>query len=769
MSGGAMLVAPTLAARYAVERELGRGGMATVYLAEERKHGRKVAIKVLRQDLSASLSTDRFLREIGIIARLTHPHVVPLIDSGEADGLLYYVTPYLAGGSLRERLTRDGKLSLSETLRVSHEIGAALDHAHRAGFVHRDVKPENVLFADGIALLTDFGVAYACRSLETSRKDTAASAITAVGTALGTPSYMSPEQAAGERDVGVASDVYSLACVIYEMLAGEPPFAGTGAQATMARQVTEAPRPIRILRPEVPLGIEGALSRALDKVPQHRFQSAGAFVSALVEAAHPPPLGTIRRGLARRAVQGIAVLPFVNTSPDAENEYLSDGITDELIDALNKNDAVRVASRTSVFALKGRALDVRAIGALLDVSVVLEGSVRRQGDRLRVTAQLTATDDGRLLWSQRYDRELQDVFAVQDELARTIAGTLRTTWLADIDDPEPVKRGTESVVAYGHYLRGRWAMNQRSDAATRESIAWFERAIAEDPHYALAYTGLADAYALHVDYRSMRAGEGFERAAHYAREALRLDDALAEAHTSLAWSLFIYSWEWDAARREFERAMQLDPRFPTAHQWYAFQLAALGRREEALVEAHTALELDGSSISIRRSVGWLYYFSRRFERARHHMTRAIEMNPTSEENFRLLGMTLAVEGLQHEAVAALQEALTLTGAGALTEGTLAYALSRDGRDAEAADIRASLTVRAQHEYVSPVALGTAWLGTTQPERALDFIEQACADRRGWVVYLNVNPIFDPVRHTDRFQSLVRRMGLPDARTGTGRA
>jgi serine/threonine-protein kinase len=662
MTGGAKLVAPTLAARYAVERELGRGGMATVYLAEERKHGRNVAIKGLREEISASLGTDRFLREIGIIARLTHPHVIPLIDSGEADGLLYYVTPYLDGGSLRERLTRDGTRSHSEALRVS---------------------------------------------LESACEDSSASAITAAGTALGTPSYMSPEQAAGERDVGVASDVYSPACVVYEMLAGAPPFAGTGAQATMARQVTEAPRPFRILRPEFPLGVETALSRALDKVREHRFQSAGDFVTALVEATQPAPLGDIRRGLARRAAQGIAVLPFVNTSPDAENEYLSDGITDELIDALNKDDAVRVASRTSVFALKGRALDVRAIGALLDVSVVLEGSVRRQGDRLRVTAQLTDTDDGRLLWSQRYDRELQNVFAVQDELARTVASTLRTTWLADIYDPQPVKRGTESVVAYGHYLRGRWAMSQRSDAATRESIAWFERAIADDPQYALTYTGLSDAYALHVDYRSMRAGEGFERAAHFAREALRLDDALPEAHTSLAWSLFIYSWEWDAARREFERAD-------------------------------------------------------------HHMLRAVEMNPTSEENFRLLGVLLAVEGRHADAaVATMQETLSMPGADSLAQGTLAHALARVGHDAQAADIRASLASRAQHEHVSPVALATAWLGSSELERALDWIEHACADQREWVVYLNVNPIFDPVRHTDRFQSLVRRLGLPVA--GSSRA
>src|SRR3954462_12043875 len=481
----------SFADRYTIERLLGQGGMATVHLAEERKHRRKVAIKVLRRELGASVGAERFMREIGIAARLSHPHLLPLIDSGESGGSLYYVSPYVPGGSLRDRLRRDKRLTTDEALRIAHEVGAALDYAHRNGFVHRDVKPENILFADDHALLADFGIAQVRASSEGESET-----LTLAGFTLGTPEYMSPEQAAGESAVGVPGDIYSLACVIYEMLAGEPPLTGATPRATMAKQVTERPRPLRSLRPDAPAGFERVLEKALAKNPAERYTTIAEFCDALNRARTEP---TRRFTMMARS---IAVLPFVNSSPDPDNEYLSDGITDELIDALAKVDGLRVASRTSAFALKGKSLDVRAIGALLGVSEVLEGSVRKSGDRLRITAQLTSTDDGRLLWSQRFDRTLVDVFAIQDEIATTIVNTLRATMFAELSEHIP-RRYTENIQAYGLYLKGRFAWSRRTQEGVAEAIEYFKQAIAEDPGYAPAYAGLGDSYSLDVDYREI--------------------------------------------------------------------------------------------------------------------------------------------------------------------------------------------------------------------------------------------------------------------------
>src|SRR5205809_810707 len=499
----AALPLPTLVAaladRYTLDRELGRGGTAAVYLALDRKHQRQVAIKVLRPEVAAHLGAERFLREIAIAARLTHPHILPLIDSGEAAGSLYYVMPYVPGESLRQRLERERRLPVRDALRAARDVGAALDYAHRQVFLPRDIKPENVLLADGHALVAHFGL------------------------------------------------------------------------ATLARHVTERPRPVRSLRPEAPAAVEHAIARALAKNPADRFPTVAAFIAAL-DAGTGPDAAPAALGIAR----SLAVLPFENTSPDPETDYLSDGITDELINALTKVNGLRVASRTSVFALKGKPQDVRAIGALLGVSAVLEGTVRKAGDRLRITARLTAADDGRHLWSERYDRKLDDVFAIQDEIAGTIVSTLRTTFLAEVADPTP-KRYTESVIAYGLYLKGRYCWNMRSREGARDAIRYFEQAIAADPRYALAYSGLSDAYALQVDYRGVPVAEGLTRARVYARQALALDDSLAEAHTSLGWVLFIYDWDWDGGAQAFRRAVELNPGYATAHQWYSFILAALGQ------------------------------------------------------------------------------------------------------------------------------------------------------------------------------------------------
>lgn len=736
-----------LADRYTIEREIGRGGMATVYLAEDLRHGRKVALKLMRPDVASTLGAERFLREVRLAAQLSHPHIVPLIDSGECDGVLFYVTPFAPGGSLADRLACEGRLPVADALRIAREIGMGLDYVHRSGYVHRDVKPANILFADGHALLADFGIAYGVRDRERERES-----ITGAGVVIGTPEYMSPEQASGDRDLESQSDVYSLACVVYEMLAGTPPFSGSNARATMVRQVTETPPPIRAARPDAPTTVERALSRALAKDPRERPPTVPAFIDALETEGLE---GGYYFGPRARS---IAVLPFVNVSSDPENEYLSDGITDELIGALAGVDGLRVASRTSVFSLKGKLQDVRTIGSLFGVSEVLEGTVRRMGDRIRIGVQLTSTQDGRLIWSQRFDRELVDVFALQDEIARTIVNALRAGLVTELPDPQPI-RYTTNLRAYGYYLKGRYAWNKRTQEGVREAIDFFERAIAEDPGYALAYAGLSDSYALHVDYRNVPVREGLERAKEYARKAIALDDTVAEAHASLAWCLFIYDWDWEESDRESRRAIELDPRYPSAHQWYTFLLASQGTFDDAIASAQRAVELDPASVSGRRSLAWAHYYARRHEQARLHAQRAIAMNPTAEESYRIMALALLQSGELREAESVVREAMELPGSSIYSKALLGHILARQGEEAKARSLLRELEAEASTGYVSPVALSTLFLGLGDRDRAMDWLERSYEERRGWLTYLRVNALFDPLRGMPRFEALRERMKL----------
>src|SRR5947199_2383931 len=736
-----------LAGRYDIDRELGRGGMATVYVAEDRRHSRQVAIKVLRGDLTAAIGAERFVREITIAARLTHPHVLPLLDSGEAAGSLYYVMPYVRGETLRQRLEREGPLSVKDVLRLAREVGAGLDYAHREGFLHRDVKPENVLLADGHAVIADFGVARAI-----CLEGPAGEHVTEVGLAVGTPEYMSPEQAAGDRELDARCDEYALACVVYEMLAGEPPFSGDSARAIVAKHLSEPPAPLRARRPDAPAAVEQALARALAKAPAGRFASVAEFTAALEETrpgAAPSLVGRTR---------SIAVLPFVNASADPDNEYLSDGISDELINALTKVDGLRIASRTSAFALKGKPQDIRAIGALLGVSAVLEGTVRQSGDRLRITAQLAAADDGRTLWSERYDRALDDVFAIEDEIARTIVSTLRTTFLADIADPTP-QRYTHNLEAYSLYLKGRFCWNKRSQEGVLESISFFKQAIDHDPDYALAYSGLSDSYALQVDYRSVPVTDGYRLAREYALKALALDQSLPEAHTSLAWVLHVYDWDWLGAMREYARALELNPGFATAHHWYSYVLLVNGQSEQAMTEVLTALELDPSSLSVRRGVGWISYYTRRYEQALYHLRRSVAMNPTSEDTYRVMGLVLMQQGAYAEAERAFREAITLSPDLSYATAGVAHVLALSGRRREAEAMVAELEARAREHYVTPVALCIAHLGLRNVDQVFHWLDRAHEDRRGWLPYMKVHPIFRAVKDDPRFAEFLMRMNL----------
>jgi TolB-like protein/Tfp pilus assembly protein PilF len=738
-----------VADRYRIEEEIGRGGMASVYLAEDLKHGRKVALKVLLPGGNAQgYEPQRFLREIRIAARLSHPQILPVHDSGECDGMLYFVMPYAGCETLRDRLSRDGTLPIDAALRITRAVAAALGYAHRHGVIHRDIKPENILLQEGEPVVADFGVATA---ISAAGGDNVY--ITDRGFVVGTAAYMSPEQASAERDLDGRSDLYSLACVLFEMLTGQPPFAGSSPRATMARHAIEAPPSVRALRPTVPAALDLALQRALAKDPAARFATMAEFCDALVSPS-PAPL-PVPAGQERRA---IAVLPFTNASADPENEYFSDGMTDELINALAKVEGLQVASRTSVFALKHQREDVRAIGAKLNVSAVLDGTVRKAGNRLRITVQLSSATDGRTLWSERYDREMADVFAIQDEIAGTIVRTLRTTLLGDIGDPTPV-RYTEDVKAYSLYLKGRFWWNRRTQADIAKGITYFEQAIAEDPDYALAYSGLADSYALDLDYRGVPVAEGMERAKAMARKAIALDETLAEAHTSLAWVTFIYDWDWPAAEREFNRALELNPRYSTARQWHAWFLAAMGRFDEALAEGRAAIDLDPASVSIRRSLGWLQYYARQYEPALDNLRRALAMDPTAEETHRLLGLVYMQQRQFDEAAASFKEAMASSKYDVMAFAGLGHVAARRGKLDEANAVLSELSERAKTTYVSPVALCGLCIAVGRVSDAFDLLEEAHRERRGWLAYLNIEPILDGLRNDPRFIRLVERMRL----------
>jgi TolB-like protein/Flp pilus assembly protein TadD/tRNA A-37 threonylcarbamoyl transferase component Bud32 len=712
----------SLSDRYTFDREIGRGGMATVYRAEDVKHHRPVAIKVLHPYLAMNLGSERFLREIQIAAQLQHPHIVPLYDSGQAGDLLYYVMPFVEGESLRQRLEREPRLSLEEVLHLARSIAAALDYAHRQGVVHRDIKPENVMLHEGEAMVTDFGIAKAVSVA-------AADNLTQTGTAVGTPAYMSPEQAGGAVELDGRSDVYSLGCVVYEMLTGRTPFAGPTAQAIIAQLFTEPPAPLRTVRPadRTPEWTEQAVIKALAKDPAARFTTAAQFAQALKAPGVTTPSGATITAPAASVAKSIAVLPFVNMSADPENEYFTDGIAEEIINALTKVQALRVAARTSAFAFKGKNQDIRQVGEQLNVATVLEGSVRKAGTRLRVTAQLVNVADGYHLWSERYDRELQDVFAIQDEIAGNIVTALRVV-LSDQEKRAIEKAPTDNVQAYDCYLRGRQFFHQFRRTSIAFARRMFERAIEIDPGYALAYAGVADCCSfLYMYWDGSKANlEGAEAA---SRKALELDPELAEAHGSRGFAVSL-SRRYDEARKEFETAIRLNPRQFEAHYLYARACFQEGKLEEAVRHYEDAARVRPEDYQVP-------------------ILMAAPLKGLGRENDMLATLRRGLEVAQRHLELNPDDVRALyLGAGALTQlGERARGLEWNRR-ARAMDSE-------DPAVLYNVACGFANAG--EIEEALACIEKAIQNGFGHKEWLENDSDLDSLRAEPRFQALLQRL------------
>ncbi len=632
--------------RYEIERELGRGGMAVVFLALDRKHNRPVVLKVLRPEVSMTLGAQRFLREVSIAAKLSHPHVVTLIDSDEIEGFLFSVMAYVEGESLRERLVREGSLELGAAMEIVRQVASALDYAHSRDVVHRDVKPENILLCRSAAVVTDFGIARAISEATEGER------LTDPGVAVGTSVYMSPEQASGEIEVDGRSDVYALGCVLYELLTGEQPFSGRNHYAILAAKVKGELPALRELGAATPKGVERAIVQALAPERDDRFDSASEFVAELDAAvftgvAHGP---------------SIAVLPFSNISPDPENEYLGDGIADEIITALSRVKALQVAPRSSSFAYKGQSRDIREIGKALGVSTVLEGSVRRAGPKLRVMAQLIDVSDGYHLWSERYDREMEDVFAIQDEMGRDITQALKVI-LSEEEQDAMRKARTGDIEAYDYYLRGRQFFSQFRRKPLRFAREMFERAIEIDPAYALAHAGLADCCSFQYMYWGFKPDD-LETADTASRRALELAPELGEAHAARG-LVFSLRGDNEAARLEFETAIRIDPRLYEARYFYARTCFQEGKLEEAarlFREASEVREDYKSSFFMAQSLAALgrdHEAEAGYRRAFEVAARHVELNPDDAHAYSMGAVALCRIGEKDKGLEWAERALNL--------------------------------------------------------------------------------------------------------------
>ncbi len=599
----AALRASELSDRYVIEGEVGAGGMATVYIAHDRRHDRKVAVKILRPDVAAALGAERFLTEIKVTAKLQHPHILPLHDSGRVRWSagdrdwesLFYVMPYVVGESLREALKRQGKLPVEQALRVAVEVADALDSAHRQGVVHRDVKPGNILLREGHAFVTDFGIALAAESAAAHR-------LTGTGIYLGTPTYMSPEQISGDRETDARSDIYSLGCVLFEMLAGGPPFHGPTAQAVITRHLTEQAPPISVARPGLPKSVAKALARALSKTPADRFGSATEFARALLEHQEE----TAPQG------KSIVVLPFENLSSESDQEYFSDGLTEEVIFDLSKIRSLHVISRSSAMTFKGTKKKVTEIAKELNVHYVLEGSVRKSGTQLRITSQLIDAATDRHLWAERFDGELTDVFGVQEEVARAIARALEVE-LTPAESRRVAQRRSTNVHAYECYLRSRHALHQYSKDGFDRAIRHLQTGISVDPDSALLQAGLGYAYAWGGNAGMMDTLEAYQKAEAHAARALELDREIAQAHLALGMVNCYLHWDLANALGEFETACALDPSDWDTRLQLAFFFVSVGDLSRGLEHARAMIDLDPTNPVGQAMVGYMQMLEGRSE------------------------------------------------------------------------------------------------------------------------------------------------------------
>ncbi len=799
-----------LGSLYRIEREIHGGGMSRVFLAEEMQFERKVVIKVLSPELSAGISAERFEREIKLAAQLQQANIVAVHAAGEVGGLPYYTMPFVEGESLRARLGR-GQMSLSEVVTVLRDTARALAYAHGKGVVHRDIKPENILLSGEAAVVTDFGIA---KAVSESKTNAPGGTLTVVGTSLGTPAYMAPEQAVGDT-VDQRADIYAWGLVAYEMLAGVHPFAGKHtAQQWITAQLTEKPQPVQQRRSGLPKGLAAIVMRCIEKEPANRPQTATELLPllddpALMKSGHatsravtresngttrslrypiaagiaallliggyfgarrfisgPGAVGTAAAGSSTvadgdKSINTVAVLPFTNTGGNAQDEYFSDGMTDELAHALSRVPAIRVASRTSSYAFKGKGVSPQQIGKTLNVRGIVEGTVRRAGDRLRVTAQLSSASDGLVVWSDSYESKAKDVFALQDEFTKAIVSAL-TPALAGGSALSIASRsrGTDNLAAYDLYLKGRYFWLKRGTSAIEKSIDYFNQAIDSDPEFARAYAGLALAQVILPEYTTAVTDTMVDRGVVTANRALTIDSTVADAQFALGFAAN-YQMRFEESERHYAKALALDPSNAIGRMWHATNLGSWGRIDEGVAELRAAARLDPLSAVVGGNLSEILTYAEKFDEARAVALRTLEIDSTSYvATWDDLAEADVFTGHVAEAVRAEQTSVRLGPEKPGVHGYMMFMYAAAGDWKHVRQLRSEVLSGNRDSSKDPDLFLSDIVFASKGE-ALTYLERAFA-RHSYAAYSNspgCDPFLDILKNEPRYIALMRSAGI----------
>ncbi len=762
---------------YRLLSRLGAGGMGEIHLAEDSRLGRKVALKILPAEFVADADrVRRFEQEARAVSALNHPNILVIYEIGKERGVHFIATEFIEGQTLRQKLD-EGKLKVCETLDIGAQIAEALQAAHATGIVHRDIKPENIMLRpDGYVKVLDFGLA---RVSEKSKPNSDPDAPTIEdietnpGTVMGTAHYMSPEQARGLK-VDARSDIFSFGIVLYEMLAGQKPFTGQTMSDVLAAILRAEPPPLSL-----PIELDRCIAKALRKDCNARYQTISELLNDLKRlrqrlefedqatvildsgvnlTATTRISSALRKPRVRKTIDSLAVLPLINASRDPNLEYLSDGITESIINTLSQLPKLRVVPRSTVFRYKGKSVDPQEAGTELGVRAVFSGRIVQVRDAIILKAELIDVANHSQLWGEQYRHKSKDIFALEAEISEDISEKLRLR-LTGEEKKKLVKRYTENTEAYHLYLKGRYFTNKRTTDWIKKGIEHFQQAIDLDPNYALAYAGLADAYSF---LASSTGGhpprDTYPKAEAAALQALELDDMLGEAHSTLGFCRLLFDWDFAAAEREYKRAIELSPNYANAHDGYSFYLKATGQHEAAIQACQRAQELDPLSMFATLSLGWAYYFARDYDAALAQTRKVLDMDTNFGFAHWHAGKVYLQQGKFAEAVIALRQALNLVGGTPPFISFLGHAYARAGKPREARQMLAQLLRLLQRQYVSSYFIALIYLGLGELDQTFAWLEQAYEERSGFLAFVRVEPMLDDLRGDARFVDLLRRVG-----------